>query len=304
MNFKLSAISAALLATAAMSAQANLTLPSTGNSSIAFVAMDGTNIGAGIAPAQSLVLNLGYTLLDFLPVITGVTSTAGVLSAPGTTVVWDFVNNTRSLNGEVSPGTFFWSAPYGTYTSAIQNGSSWGVIGADSVSGAGSATTPANITTLSTGRPSLTDLTGFIGSTPVSNAAGNTNNFFAANNFNGTNQPGQIGGNVATVGTAFLNSTLGDTFGAGGGYNNLRYLTQGSTQFIQFVRQQSNSTVYQLGLPTTLDSLSPDPATFTFNAAAGTLTYVTPVPEPGTYAMLLAGLAAVGFAVRRRQQQS
>jgi hypothetical protein len=35
---------------------------------------------------------------------------------------------------------------------------------------------------------------------------------------------------------------------------------------------------------------------------AGTLE-VTPVPEPETYAMMLAGLSAVGFMARRRRQQ-
>lgn len=32
------------------------------------------------------------------------------------------------------------------------------------------------------------------------------------------------------------------------------------------------------------------------------LTNVTPIPEPGTYAMMLGGLAAVGFVARRRRQ--
>jgi hypothetical protein len=302
MKLKISALGAAVLALTAMSAQANLTLPSTGNSSIAFVAMDGTNVGAGIAPAQSLTIDLGYTLLDFLPLITGVTLSAGSLSAQGTTVVWDFVNNTRSLNGVADSGTFAWSTPYSTYAGAIQNGSSWGVIGGDTVSGAASGTTPANQTTFSTGNPTTANMVGFTGSSQVSTAVGNLGNFFAANNFSGTNQVGQIGGNVATTGTGFLASTMGDTFGAGSGYNNLRYLTQGSTNFITFVRQQSNSTVYQLGLPTSLDQVSANPASFTFDATAGTLTYVMPVPEPGTYAMLIAGLGAIGLMVRRRTQ--
>jgi dihydropteroate synthase len=73
--------------------------------------------------------------------------------------------------------------------------------------------------------------------------------------------------------------------------------------FIQFTRQQSNTVVYQLGLTTGIDNPAVNPASFAFDAAAGTLTYVMPVPEPGQYAMLLAGIAAIGFMVRRRQSQ-
>jgi len=43
-----------------------------------------------------------------------------------------------------------------------------------------------------------------------------------------------------------------------------------------------------------------------FASSAGTIAYdnitITAVPEPQTYAMLMAGLLAVGFLVRRRQQ--
>ena len=64
-----------------------------------------------------------------------------------------------------------------------------------------------------------------------------------------------------------------------------------------------------------------DPTVYTMNLAAGSYKYVvsgsstgffgyslsssivevTPVPEPETYAMMLAGLAALGFLARRRQ---
>jgi hypothetical protein len=97
---------------------------------------------------------------------------------------------------------------------------------------------------------------------------------------------------------------MGSSFGAGSQYSqNIPYLTAGSQNFIQFTRQQSNTVVYQLGLTTGIDNPAVNPASFAFDAAAGTLTYVMPVPEPGQYAMLLAGIAAIGFMVRRRQSQ-
>jgi len=302
MKLKFSAISAAMLALAAMSAQANPVLPSTGASSIVFVAMDGAN--GQTQPGVSLTLNLGYSMLDFLPAVTGWTLQAGSLTAPGTTVVWDFTNNTRTTNGVADSGTFLYSSALSTFTGAVVNGLQWGVIAADNVAGAVSATTPANLNTMGTGNSTATQMQAITGSGGPGTAAGNLGNFFAANWNKGTHAPGQFGGHVATSGTEFLNSSMGSSFGAGSQYSqNIPYLTAGSQNFIQFTRQQSNTVVYQLGLTTGVDNPAVNPASFAFDAAAGTLTYVMPVPEPGQYAMLLAGIAAIGFMVRRRQSQ-
>jgi PEP-CTERM motif len=302
MNFKLSAIGAALLAATALSAQANMTLPATGSSSVVFVAMDGANNLTN--PSVSLTLNLGYSMLDFMPAISGWTQAAGSLTAAGTTVVWDFVNNTRTTNGVLDTGTFAYNTPFASYNAAVVNGSEWGVIAADNLSGASSATTAANFNTMGTGNSTAAQMAAITSSGSPGQAAANAANYFAANNNKGTHAPGVNGGHVATGGTEFLDSTLGNSFGAGSAYaQNIPYLTTGSQNFIQFTRQQANTIVYQLGLVTGIDTPSANPATFTFDATAGTLTYAMPVPEPGQYAMLLAGLAAIGFVVRRRQSQ-
>jgi hypothetical protein len=302
-------LSLALTALAlASQAQANLIFPTTGSGSVAFVAQDGAIRGPNVAATQSLVLDLGFTMLDFMPEISGYTVAAGQLTAPGTVVVWDFANNTRTVNGVASSGDFAYSTPYNSFYSTATNGTAWGVISADNVSGAPSATTAANFGTMGTGNSTAAEMATLIGSGGPGQAAANVSNFFAANNFNGTlvNQPNSYGGNVATSGNAFMGNNLArngtSDFNAGGGYVNMQFLTMGTSNFIQFTRQQSNSLVYQLGLTVGVDTPATDPASFTFDATAGTLTYIMPVPEPGQYAMLLAGLAAIGFVVRRRQR--
>ncbi|MES1988735.1 MAG: PEP-CTERM sorting domain-containing protein [Pseudomonadota bacterium] len=61
--------------------------------------------------------------------------------------------------------------------------------------------------------------------------------------------------------------------------------------------------VYSLGQSNTVGGPSAGtPSTFIFAFSGVGGTPVSPVPEPETYAMLLAGLSLVGFAARRKKQ--
>lgn len=66
---------------------------------------------------------------------------------------------------------------------------------------------------------------------------------------------------------------------------------------------------YQLGLTsfantTSQVSLLPGGTGFVITQGGGAINFAQPVPEPSTYAMLISGLAAVGFVARRRNRKS
>jgi PEP-CTERM motif len=78
------------------------------------------------------------------------------------------------------------------------------------------------------------------------------------------------------------------------------FLANGESSTFQWQQQlAANPIVNQFGNPSSVDALSPAPITFSFDIATNQLV-LSAVPEPGSYAMLLAGLGAVGFMARRR----
>jgi hypothetical protein len=66
----------------------------------------------------------------------------------------------------------------------------------------------------------------------------------------------------------------------------------------QFVTEATGANWSDIGFVRALNMWSTDG----FNSARQDMLYLTPVPEPETYAMLLAGLGLMGFVARRRKQ--
>jgi hypothetical protein len=305
MTFKFNALTAAAVALlGANSAHANFLFgdqTTNGNSSVAFVAMDSQqNI--------SLAVDLGATLTSFLAA-SSLTSGTGALSAPGTVATWNFASNAYTLNGVAVSGNYSWSAQVASFlgnSNVTGNGYQWGVIAADGLNGTVSATNLVRgQNLLFTGATPDFDNT-FNGTTSgqVSNAAGNITNFLANNNGTGTHTTTVKGASTSTGGASFLGTTLanqglGDFNGGSFGTNN--FLVDPTTvSYFTWASSIPAVTIYSLGGTVQAGGLSATASTFTWDGANSTLTYTVPVPEPETYALMLAGLGVVGAVVRRR----
>jgi hypothetical protein len=285
MKFNLRAVAFAAAALAAGGAQADIFNVATGDGSVYFVAIDAD---ANIA----FTADLGMRLSDF----TNSTTFTSGLAAP---VTWNFATNVVSTD---FAGTEAWSTAYDTFK-ATQTGSNflWGVVSGDNVS----AGTVTNRNTLSTGNATQAQMLVLTTTAPISNALTAFAGWEAASNGKGNIAAAATNGAAALTsssGGAWLNAS-GAIFGNFNGTNTWNYLlANGVSSTFQRAQQATGGVITQFGNPNAVDSLAANPITFTFDIATNTLVLAAaPIPEPGTYAMLLAGLSAVGFMVRRRK---
>lgn len=285
MSFKIRAVALAAAALASGASQAALDNVTTGNGSLMFVAVDNdANI--------QVVIDLGINVNDF---VTSNTFTSG-LSSP---VTWNFSTNTTSLSTTGND----WSTAY-EFFKATQTGNNfqWAVIGGDNISGGTSPDPTRNRSVYATGNPTVSNMTAITTAAPVSNALGAAQNFVAAAIASGgtlTSANNGAANQTASNGVGYLFDPAGMGANFNGQLTWSYLLSNGETSPFSRVWQFSNPVVEQFGNPTATDSLSSAPIGFTFDIATNTL-ILAPVPEPGTYAMLMAGLAAVGFMARRR----
>lgn len=279
MKLKMKLITAAVALAASVGANAAMDTMASGNSSLAFIAVDFT--GTPI----SMVMDLGFNLNDFLP--TAVASNAGYK------VVWDFNNNTKTVNGVAQVGDYAWSNALSTfYGTAQHTETQWGVIAGDTLSDG----TPGDqrfLTTTNTALATIqtqsnSNLFGF----------GLSDSTIVQNNFLPSHTTNADGGSTALSGLPYL----GTTFGTAGKWQNKATFTALATEGVaqKFYMLDTNSgTTSRTSLVTPFAN-SQGAATFSF--ANGVLTYssVAAVPEPSEYALMLAGLGMIGFIARRR----
>lgn len=270
MNVKLKALVLAAVATLATSGAANaaFTNAASGDSSLFLTVLDNNN-------NISALFDLGQVFSSFQ---------ASAVSAPGTSFSW----NLATGNYADAWNTFLGTADTSVSKFAVYAGDSTG------------ATTPgANgfVTTYNSGSTVITN-------SEMVQSFGNSERYLNANSTLGNHASVENGGSTAIAGNAFAETLMYGTNGKVG--NNGNFVATGLFDTSLGVISVIRSSTSPLGKATIATYGNEyGNAAFTFSSN-GVLTYtvgsapVTAVPEPESYAMMLAGLGLMGFMVRRR----
>jgi len=271
MNLKLQALVLAAAMAMSVSGAANATLANgaSGNSSVFLTVLDNTN-------NISALFDLGLNYNDFASQIT-----PGI-NAAGTTYSWDLT----SANYSAAWNTFLGTADLSTSKWAIYTGDNAG-------NGAGAR---GMVVTYSSGVN--------FSNSQLQTGQTSFDTYLNANANLGNHQSVENGASSATSTNAFAESASAyGTNGRVAGQGNL--ITWGnfdtSLKVVSLVRSNTSA-----GSNTTFTNYNNQYGDSLFSlTSAGGLTYAAaaataPVPEPETYAMLLAGLGLMGAIARRR----
>lgn len=174
--------------------------------------------------------------------------------------------------------------------SANLSGVRWGVFGVDGASPTGLVTTQ----------------NGTGGSNPAASRISNINSaissFFAIHNTEGTHATTANGYAIHVTAAGQGGTDLaygGRLLGSGNNFNtNTGFVVTGALNNVLSFQRFTNPT--SLGSTRTTFAGVAGPSSFRVNGT--NLVFTAPVPEPSTYALMLAGLGTLGFMARRRRQ--
>ncbi len=266
-----------------------------GNGSLHLVAFDTQN-----GTTTSSIFDLGYNLQDFVSTGTGSNTVVGTLGAVNTTVVWNFLNNSVTVNGTLaSIGNNSWTSAFNKLIANSDAGEIQYVVGALDNTGAG------------TGKRAL-----FTGSTnPTAQQLTDQNNANLGTILQVTNGGGRdifTPLNTNGFGTIMSADNGAFTYAAGDGATSRQagYVVAGDGMASNWVNGAKLGATVDAGVQNGLWLGDGGTAgaerligRVTFSAANGTLTYTTAaVPEASTYSMALIGLVVAGIAAARRRR--
>lgn len=281
---KLKHIAAALAVLAA--GTANAAIATGGNGSLVMIAFDKTG---GTTTAG--VFDLGLTMDDLIGATgngSGVAATS--LAGLSKNLEWNFVNNTIKVNGTVTSfgGANNWTAAWNTLLANSDAAELSFVVTAFDTVGVG-----ANLRSLVTGKPNSSfTFSATAGAALTAVAGGKANDIFTPIANKGTIASAANGAYTFTAADGATTRANGYVMAGDGFANEWRNVNQMKGETLA----SATTSLYVVdgaGKKFELDG------SLSLNAANGTLTLA--VPEPSSYAMMIAGLAVAGVVARRRR---